>query len=263
MGDALTLEVPLALLAPGGFVLGLIIGSFLATILVRWPKGESVAVGRSRCDGCGETLRARELVPVLSYLAARGRCRRCGVRIDGRHVAVELAAGLIGLVAFTAHPLPLAAATAVFGWMLLVLASLDAEHHWLPDALTLPLIPLGIGVAALGLGPPLADRLIGAVAGGAGLWAIGAAYRHLRGREGLGGGDPKLLAGIGAWVGVMQLPLVLLGAALLGLIALLLMRMRGAAVTGTTRLPLGTLLALAAWPLWLMSDVLPVLPTGL
>jgi len=244
------LSTPLAALA--GALLGAIVGSFLATLLIRWPRGESALGGRSRCDGCGATLAARELVPLLSFVMARGRCRRCGAPIDRRQPAMELAAAGIGLVAALAHPLPLALATAGFGWWLLILAALDVEHHWLPDALTLPLVPLGLAVALAGLGPPLADRAIGLVAGWAVLAAIALAYRHWRGREGLGGGDPKLLAAIGAWLGWNLLPLVLLGAGLLGLVAALALRARGEPVGATTRLPLGALLALCAWPAWLV-----------
>lgn len=254
MTGELAAIVPLPLLAAAGFIAGAIVGSFLATILVRWPQGRSVVTGRSRCDGCGAVLRAAELVPILSFLVMRGRCRRCGARIDARHVLVELAAGLVALVAVLAHPLPMAAATMSFGWMLLILAALDAQEQWLPDALTLPLVPMGLVAAWLGWGPPLLDRAIGAAAGGALLWAMGWIYERLRGREGLGGGDPKLLAGIGAWLGVLHLPLVLLGAGLVGLAAVAAMRLRGRSVDGATRLPLGTLMALAAWPIWLLAD---------
>jgi leader peptidase (prepilin peptidase)/N-methyltransferase len=246
--------VPLAGLAAAGVGLGAIVGSFLATILVRWPQQRSALAGRSRCDGCGAPLRAAELVPILSFAATRGRCRHCGCAIDPRHVAVELAGALIGLVSALAHPLPMAAATLLFGLLLLLIAALDAEHHWLPDALTLPLIPLGLLVGWLGYGPPLLDRVIGAAAGWLALTLIGMLYRRLRGREGLGGGDPKLLAGIGAWLGLLLLPFVLTGAGLIGLAALAAMRARGAAVDGATRLPLGTLMALAAWPIWLIWE---------
>jgi leader peptidase (prepilin peptidase)/N-methyltransferase len=249
----LTAFVPLPLLAGAGFIAGAIVGSFLATILVRWPAGRSVVSGRSQCDGCGTALGAAELVPILSFLVVRGRCRRCGAGIDKRHMLIELAAGLIGLVALLAHSLPLAIATMVFGLFLLILAALDAEHQWLPDALTLPLIPLGLLAAWIGWGPPLLDRALGAVAGAGLLWGLAWLYRRLRGREGIGGGDPKLLAGIGAWVGVLQLPMVLLGAGLFGLVAVALMQARGTRVAAMTRLPLGTLMALAAWPIWLVS----------
>ncbi|HEY0324575.1 MAG TPA: prepilin peptidase [Allosphingosinicella sp.] len=236
-----------------GAVLGAIIGSFVAALVIRWPRGEGVTGGRSRCDACGETLRARELVPVLSYLVQRGRCRRCGARIDARHPLVELAGALIGVAAVLAHPLPLALVTAGLGWWLLATAAIDAEEQWLPDALTLPLVPLGLVAAWAGFGPPLLDRLVGAVAGGLGLALLGWIYRALRAREGLGGGDPKLLAGIGAWLGLLQLPFVLLGAGLVGLAAALALVARGRAVGATTRLPLGALMAVAAWPLWILS----------
>jgi leader peptidase (prepilin peptidase) / N-methyltransferase len=235
-----------------GFVLGAIVGSFLAAILFRWPSERSVVLGRSRCESCGETLGARDLVPILSYILVRGRCRKCGAEIDRRHLAVEAGAALIGLTAIVAHPLPVAIFTALFGWWLFLLAALDVEHHWLPDRLTLPLIPAGLAVGWLGIGPPLEPRLIGALAGFVSLALIAWAYRKLRGREGLGGGDPKLFAAIGAWLGWSQLPFVLLGAGLIGLGAILVMRLRGRDVAATDRLPLGTLLALAAWPIWLL-----------
>lgn len=249
-------EVPLWLPAGLGFVLGAIVGSYLATLLIRWPQGRSALGGRSGCDHCSGVLGAADLIPVVSFLISRGRCRRCGGRIDRRHVAIELAAALVGLVSVLAHPMPLAGATMLLGWMLLILAALDAEHQWLPDALTLPLVPLGLLVAWAGLGPPLLDRAIGAAAGWLVLALLGAGYRSVRGREGLGGGDPKLLAGIGAWVGALQLPFVLLGAGLVGLVAVAAMRLRGAKVGGATRLPLGTLMALAAGPIWLFSEAI-------
>ena len=252
MSIAPLLTLPPAILAAGGCLLGLLAGSFVATAAIRWPKGESVLAGRSRCDTCEAPLRAHELVPVFAYAIQRGRCRRCGGRIDPNHLAIELAAGMIGLVAGLAHPLPLGLATALLGWWLLLIALLDLDHQWLPDRLTLPLIPLGLAAAWAGLGPPLAERAAGAAIGWAALVAIAWLYRSLRGREGLGGGDPKLLGAIGAWVGAWHLPVILLGAGMLGLAAVLQMRMRGQAVGATSRLPLGTLMALTAWPVWLV-----------
>lgn len=233
-----------------GALLGALVGSFLATVLIRWPEGRSALGGRSACDGCGRRLRAADLVPILSWVVLKGRCRTCGSAIAPDHLVLELAAALVGAVALVAHP---NIATAVLGWWLLLIAALDAKHHWLPDPLTLPLVPAGLAVALVGVGPDFRERLIGAAAGYVALAAIAVGYRLLRGREGLGGGDPKLLAGLGAWLGWQQLPFVLLGAGLLGLGAVLLKRMRGEAVSATDRLPLGTLMALAAWPLWLLS----------
>ena len=238
-----------------GLVVGAIVGSFLATALIRWPQARSVVSGRSRCDACGKSLGPGELVPVLSYAALHGRCRKCGARIDRRHLAIEVAAATVGLIALLAHPLPLAIVTMLLGLWLLLVAMLDVEHHWLPDRLTLPLIPLGLAAAWAGFGPPLIERLIGAAAGWAALFLIAWLYRRVRGREGMGGGDPKLLAGIGAWVGALHLPFILLGAGLLGLAAVLLMRLRGEEVGPTSRLPLGALMAVAAWPVWLIVAV--------
>ena len=250
--DALLVASP-ALRALLGGLLGALVGSFLATVLVRWPQGRSALAGRSRCDACERPLRAFELIPIFSYLLARGRCRRCGAPIAPEHLAVEVAAALLGAVAFFALAGVTGPVAAVFGWWLLLLAALDVEHHWLPDRLTLPLIPAGLLVAWLGIGPPLQDRLIGAAAGFVALWGIAAGYRALRGREGLGEGDPKLLAGIGAWLGWQALPFVLLSAGLLGLAAVALSIARGRQVAATDRLPLGTLMALAGWPLWLLT----------
>ena len=242
---------PLWLLASLAFVFGAVVGSFLATLLVRWPKGESALAGRSRCDVCGIGLKPWQLVPLVSFVALKGRCRSCNAAIDRRHVAIEVAAAFLALIAVLAHPLLLALVTALLGWWLLLLASLDLEHQWLPDRLTLPLIPLGLLAAWLGFGPPLEERAIGAVAGFLVLAAIAFIYRGARGRDGMGGGDPKLFAAIGAWVGVFQLPYILLAAGLLGLAAIALMMVRGERVKATSRLPLGTLLAIAAWPVWL------------
>ncbi|MFN3388520.1 MAG: prepilin peptidase [Allosphingosinicella sp.] len=233
-------------------IVGLIVGSFLAVVLIRWPRGDSAARGRSRCDSCGKPLGPAELIPILSWFLVRGRCRGCGAAIDRRHLAAEAGAALVGLTAVLAHPLPLAAVTALFGWWLFLLAALDVEHQWLPDRLTLPLIPAGLLAAWAGYGPGLEERAIGAVAGFAVLAGIALAYRQARGREGLGGGDPKLFAAIGAWLGWAQLPYVLLGAGLIGLGVVAAMRLRGQAVAATDRLPLGALMALAAWPIWLI-----------
>lgn len=242
----------LALRAAIGAGLGLIAGSFIAAASMRWPARRSILRGRSACDSCAAPLRPFELIPILSWAIQRGRCRRCGARIDPRHPAIELTAAMLGAVALAAHPGPLGLVTALLGWWLLLIAIIDLEHHWLPDWLTLPLLPLGLAAAWAGFGPPLPERAAGAVIGWAALFLIAWFYRRLRGREGMGGGDPRLLGAIGAWVGAWQLPAILLGAGLLGLALVLAMRLRGEAVTATSRLPLGTLMALAAWPVWLV-----------
>lgn len=228
---------------------GAMTGSFLATVAIRALAGDSALSGRSRCDGCGRTLRAIELVPVLSYLARRGRCGACGATIDARHPLFEVAAILLGALAgWVAGPAGMAGA--LFGWLLLTLAVIDASELWLPDPLVAALALCG-AVSAWWLGPPPLDRLVGGVAGFGALWAIGAAYRRARGREGLGAGDPKLMGAIGLWLGWRPLPAVLLAAALIGLGVVLLARVAGRRVDAGVAVPFGTYLAAAAYPAWL------------
>lgn len=204
------------------------------------------------CDGCGRVLRARELVPLVSALAQRGRCRTCGAPIAPVHWQVELAAGAIGVAAGAVAAWPDAAAGAVFGWLLLTLAALDLRAWWLPDRLTGALAVGGVAGGLLGFDPPLLDRVIGGAAGFALLWLTAAGYRRLRGREGMGGGDPKLFGAIGLWLGWRLLPAVLLVAGLIGLGVIGWRRATGRAVKRTDALPLGALLAMAAYPAWLL-----------
>lgn len=245
-----TLSRPMLMVIGG--VAGMIAGSFIGALVRRWPRGEQVVRGRSHCDSCGQSLAARDMVPLLSYLFVRGRCRFCGAAIPPVHFAAEAAAALVGATAFAAAPPTEAFAGMVFGWMLVALALLDIEHFWLPDRLTFPLALAGLGTAAAGLSVDVADSVIGAAAGYAVLASIALAYRRLRGRAGMGGGDPKLFAAIGAWLGWTMLPPVLLLASLAGLASVAWRKLRREAVTRTDRLPLGALLALAAWPLWLL-----------
>lgn len=233
--------------------LGLILGSFIATVVLRGVAGESALKGRSRCDGCGATLGPAELVPVLSFFAQRGRCRRCGGAIDPRHLSIELLAGALGLVAGLVAPGGAGVAGAVFGWLLLMLAAFDLAAFWLPNWGNALLAAAGLASGIAGFDPPLTDRLIGGAVGFALLWGVAATYWRLRGRVGLGGGDPKLFGAIGLWLGWRELPTVLLAACLIGLTVALILRLRGREVTATTRLPLGTLLAVAAFGVWAAS----------
>ncbi|MBA2918390.1 prepilin peptidase [Sphingomonas sp. MAH-20] len=237
-----------------GFILGAIVGSFLATAAIRWPAGREVTRGRSACDHCDRKLKPMDLIPIAGFLIRRGRCGSCGGAIDRRHLLIEVAAALIGGVALAVAPGPAGLAGALFGWMLLLLGVLDVEHFWLPDRVTGLLALTGIAFGAAGLPPYPNDRLIGLALGFAGLWLTGLLYKALRGREGLGGGDPKLLGAIGAWLGWAALPSVLVLAGLVGLGAVLVARLRGDAVSATTRLPLGALMAMAAWPVWLLLN---------
>ena len=235
-------------------MLGAIFGSFIAAIIIRWPQQRSVTTGRSVCDACGQGLGAGELIPLFSALVQRGKCRHCGAKIDPRHWLIELGAALVGAFALWIAPGLAGLAGAVFGWMLIALIALDAEHYWLPDRLTLPLLLLGFGGGLIGLDPSFTDRLWGAAGGYISLAGIALAYKLIRKREGLGGGDPKLLGAIGAWLGWQPLPMVLLGASGIGLLFVLVQHLRGQPMRATDRLPLGSLMGIAAFVIWVVGQ---------
>lgn len=223
-------------------------------LIRRLPAGRPVAWARSTCEACGATLAARDLLPLASYLLLRGRCRACRARIAPFHFAVELAALGIAVWATVATPADPARVWAGcgLGWALLTLAWIDWRHLRLPDAITLPLVPAGLAVT-LWLEPErLATHAAGAVAGYLAFRGIAWIYRRLRGREGLGQGDAKLLAVAGAWLGWDALPMVVLLAALLGIgLALTLAPRRGDGLDHGLPLPFGPCLALAIWLGWL------------
>jgi leader peptidase (prepilin peptidase)/N-methyltransferase len=232
-------------------VLGLVFGSFIATVAIRWPEGRSALQGRSQCDACGKGLAGRELVPVASFMLQRGRCRGCGAPIHPSHFVTELAGAGIGVAAGVAMPGTGGVAGAVFGWLLLTLAALDLAAFWLPNLLTGALAAAGLATGLLGIAPPIDARLIGGIGGYAALAAVAAGYRLVRGRQGLGGGDPKLFGAIGCWLGWQALPLVLLAAALIGVAAVVGLYMGGRKIVATDRLPFGVMLAASAFAVWL------------
>ena len=233
-----------------GALLGLIAGSFLATLVLRWPRGEPLT-GRSRCDHCGAVVNWFDLVPLFGFLWLRGRCRACGGAIDRTHPAFEATAALIGALAFVAVPGPAGLWGALLGWLLLALLALDLQHYWLPDRLTLPLLALGL---AGGVGT-LPDRLLGAGLGGGALLLLALGYRRLRGREGLGLGDVKLMAALGAWLSFIWIGPLLLLASVAGLLFAGVSRWRGEVKPdGPLRVPFGACLALAGFPIWLAAN---------
>lgn len=224
------------------------VGSWLGVMIARLPSGMPVAWARSRCDHCGAALAPRDLVPLLSYLWLRGRCRRCRARIPAFHWQVELAALLIPALALIAGIRGDGLwAVCVAGWLLLALAWIDADTMLLPDALTLPLFLTGLAATWWLRPTALVDHLLAAGLAYLLLREVGVIYRRLRGREGLGAGDPKLLGAIGAWVGLVNLPAVLLGSAVAGLAWALLLRLRGGQIAFSTALPFGPFLALAGF----------------
>lgn len=234
-----------------GIVLGLCVGSFVGTLVLREPEGwRGVLLGRSRCPQCRTPLGAADLIPLWSWLAARARCRHCRTALSPFYPLVEIAAAAIGALSFGIASAPFAIPTAVLGWWLLGLALIDLRSWRLPDMLTLPLIALGLAAAWFDLLPEigLSDALLGAAAGYLVLAGIAWLYRRLRHREGLGLGDAKLLAAAGAWLGPASLAWVILLAAPLGLILALARR---TPLKADSAIPFGPPLALAFWLLFL------------
>ena len=224
-----------------GAVAGAIIGSFLATLILRWPEGRQVTRGRSSCDGCDRTLSPSELIPLLSRAVLGGKCRSCGEPIDPLHTRVELTAAVVGGAALALSPDASGLALAVFGWLLIPLCWLDWRHFWLPDRLTLLLALTGL-VGGGWLGGALVDRLIGGVAGWGSLGALSLAYRRWRQRDGLGRGDPKLFGAVGLWLGWFPLAPILALAAALGL-AIALRR----GLSALDPIPFGPMIGIASW----------------
>lgn len=232
------------------------IGSFLGLAAVRMPLGERVVLGRSRCRVCANTLTFQDLIPIVSWVASRGRCRHCRARYAVFYPAMEISALTIAAWGAIVVPTSLVfAGTCVFGWTLLVLAVIDWRNHWLPDRLTFFTLATGLLFTYCISPSKLLDHVIGATAGMVLFVLIAWIYRAARGREGLGMGDAKLLGGIGAWVSWAGIPSVVLIAAVSALSVALASRVTGTAVGMQDRVPLGAYLAGAAWLVWLYGPL--------
>ena len=222
-------------------VFGLCVGSFLNVVIHRLPRmmerewqvqcaelaGQepapqapySLVAPRSACPVCGHKIRAWENVPLLSWLALRGRCSACATKISARYPLVEILAGVGAAYAAWRFGATLTAlGAALFVWFTIALAFIDQQTGYLPDDLTLPLVWIGLLVNLGGGFVPLADAVIGAAAAYLFLWSMNALFRVLRGMDGMGYGDFKLYAAVGAFLGWKFLPLVILLSSLVGLV---------------------------------------------
>jgi leader peptidase (prepilin peptidase)/N-methyltransferase len=233
------------------------IGSFLGVVAIRLTRVRTIVFGRSACDACGATLGPLELVPLVSFAALRGRCSHCGAGIDPLHPLMEAGALAIAVWAAFVTPGWIVAASCLLGWTLMTLAAIDARTGLLPDVLTLPLAAAGLAVAFAIDRTVLLGHVIGAAAGFLAFAALAEIYRRLRGRDGLGLGDAKLLAASGAWLSWSGLPTTVLYAAFIGLAFVLLRRARGAALHGADHLAFGPALAAATWLVWLYGPLVP------
>ena len=199
----------------------------------------------SSCPECAHRISARENIPVASYLMLRGRCSACGWRIPVRYPIVETCGALVaGAAAARFGPGAEAAGACLLGWGLLAVSVIDVETRLLPDAITMPLLWLGLAFNLFGIYAPLEDSVGGAMAGYLLLWAIYHGFRFATGREGLGYGDFKLLALLGAWLGWPALPTVVVIASAAGAVVGIMLVVHGSA-TRDSPLPFGPFLAAA------------------
>ena len=228
------------------FLTGAVVGSFLNVCICRLPKDESVVVPASHCTTCDYQIRWYDNIPIVSYLWLRGRCRRCGQRISAQYPLVELLNGALALALFLKFgPGLVFAVLFLFCSALVVVTFIDLEHRIIPDAITLPGIVLGFAVSFLFPRLGWLNSLIGIVAGGGSLLLIAYLYQALAKKEGMGGGDIKLLAMMGAFFGWQSILFIIFAASLVGSlvgITVMLLQKKDA----TLAIPFGPFLASAA-----------------
>jgi leader peptidase (prepilin peptidase)/N-methyltransferase len=232
------------------------IGSFLGLLAERIPHGRNVVFGHSECDHCQHRLSVGDLIPFASWLWLRGRCRYCREKIGFFPLFIELAALGVAAWAITETSAWILAATCLFGWWLLLLGAIDWRNFLLPDVLTLPLLVAGLAISYVIDPASVADHLIGAVAGFLVFAALAFVYRLLRNREGLGLGDAKLMAALGAWLGWQGLPSTLFFAAIGGLAFATVRSMVRRKLAPTEPIAFGTFLALGGWLVWLYGPLM-------
>lgn len=236
------------------------VGSFLGLVAARHGTGRTILTGRSACDSCGRTLAIRDLVPLASWIALRGRCRHCGARIDPIQPAIEAGALIAALAAAATLPGALVWVGCGLAWWLIAIAAIDWRHLEIPDRLSLPLAIAGLAVSAIGGREMAIDSAIGAVAGFAAFAAIAWGYRRLRGRTGLGEGDARLMAAAGAWVGWQGLAAVALYGAGTALVWALVQGAVRRRLDAEAPVPFGPFLGLGIWIAWMWGAPLGVPP---
>ena len=251
-------------------LLGLLVGSFLNVVIYRLPlmmqrewrsdclefmeqtqdppqETLNLVLPRSRCSQCGHQITALENVPILSYLALRGKCSSCKAHISAQYPLVELFTGIISFwVAWHFGVTVQTACALIFSWSLIAASGIDIEHKLLPDSITLPLLWLGILLGFFDVFVDLESSVIGAMAGYMTLWSVYFVFKLITGKVGMGHGDFKLLAMLGAWIGWKLLFVIILTSSVVGAtvgITMILLKKQ----TRATQIPFGPYLAGAGW----------------
>ena len=261
-------------------LLGLAVGSFLNVVIHRLPKmmesewrsqcaeilddeapaekqtTYNLVVPRSRCPGCDHQITALENIPVLSYIVLRGRCSGCGQRIGLRYPLVELVTGLLSVLVVWRFGLTVQAGGALLlTWALVALSVIDFDTQYLPDAITLPFLWLGLAFNVAGVYTTTQASVIGAIVGYLALWSVYHLFRLITGKEGMGYGDFKLLALFGAWLGWSAVPVIVLLSSFVGaIVGIALIALRGH--DKNIPIPFGPYLAVAGWIALMWGDQL-------
>jgi leader peptidase (prepilin peptidase)/N-methyltransferase len=267
--EYLAANPPVVLIFAG--LLGLLIGSFLNVVIHRVPvmmerewrsqcaemldpeakpeqqQAYNLVVPRSRCPKCDHQITALENVPVLSYLALKGRCSECGWRISLRYPIIELLTGLLSVLVVWRFGISAAAGGALLlTWALIALSAIDFDTQYLPDSITLPFLWLGLAFNVAGIYTTTQASVLGAIVGYLALWSVYHLFRLVTGKEGMGYGDFKLLALFGAWLGWSAVPLIVFLSAFVGaIVGIALITLRGH--DRNIPIPFGPYLAVAGW----------------
>lgn len=271
-----------ALLICAALILGLLVGSFLNVVIYRLPvmmerewtqeckllldidqpqepneqaqEPFNLAVPKSRCPHCGTPIKAWQNIPVISYLILGGRCSNCSAGISIRYPIIEAVTGLLSAYVVWHFGFTMQALLAlVFTWSLISLTMIDADHKLLPDQITLPLLWLGIIANLFNQFVTIEQAIWGAVAGYLSLWSVYWAFKLLTGKEGMGYGDFKLLAALGAWMGWQNLPVIIILSSLVGAIIGIII-LKASNQGKDTALPFGPYLAIAGWIAFFWGD---------
>lgn len=247
-------SLPFAMIV-GLIGIGLVVGSFLGTLVLRLPEGRSVLFGRSTCDSCGTALKPWQLVPILSWLIQKRCCGSCGQRISWFYPGMEIAAAAVALWAAYTVSLSVLPLSLVLGWLLLTLAVMDLRSFRLSNVLTWPLLALGLAACWL-IEPHLfVDHVLGVFAGAGSIGAVAIAYKHLRHRAGLGFGDVKLGAASGAWLGWQGLPSAVLVGAGTALLVVFVRRGLGHKIGWGSKVAFGGYFCFGTWIVWLYGSI--------
>ena len=258
------------LLYAGVFVFGAVIGSFLNVVILRIPplleydwrcqcrelleleekdeeRPPGIVISRSRCPKCGHGIKAHENIPLLSYLLLRGKCSACKARIPFRYPLVEFVTAILFVITIWHFGPSLQGLTALFLTALLIaMAGIDIDHQLLPDNMTIPLMWAGILISFWAIHTDLSSSVTGAIAGYLILWSVYHVFRLLTGKEGMGYGDFKLLAALGAWLGWQMLPLIVLLSSVVGAVVGVILMASGR-LKKDKPMPFGPFIAAAGW----------------